>query len=121
MYSYIKNKLIFYDKTILSILNNDFSASFPATKKEIIKICVCVWYFKEKQHDLSSKELIYRSIINNIDTAVLILEKKMRLTIFLMNDCFFNSFQRPKVTNWDYLKITCRHFVKKLKIPVLTN
>jgi hypothetical protein len=35
-----------------------------------------VWYFKEKQHDLSSK-LIYRSIINNIDTAVLILEKKM--------------------------------------------
>ena len=60
---------------------------------------------KEKQHDGSSKELIYRSIINNIDTAVLILEKENNdSTIFLMNDCFSTLFSVPKVTNWEYLK-----------------
>ncbi|MBC5838332.1 sensor histidine kinase [Flavobacterium muglaense] len=107
MYSYIKNKLTFYDKTLLSILNNDFSASFPAAYKEGDYKNLCLLYdtLKEKQHDLSSKELIYRSIINNIDTAVLILEKENdSWTIFLMNDCFSTLFSVPKVTNWDYLK-----------------
>jgi hypothetical protein len=53
------------------------SASFPAGYKEgDYKICLLYDTLKEKQHD-RSKELIYRSIINNIDTAVLILEKKM--------------------------------------------
>ncbi|NRT16197.1 nitrogen fixation/metabolism regulation signal transduction histidine kinase [Flavobacterium sp. 28A] len=107
MYSYIKNKLIFYDKTILSILNNDFSANFPAAVKEGDYKNLCLLYdtLKQKQHDGSSKELIYRSIINNIDTAVLILEKENNdWNIFLMNDCFSSLFSVPKVTSWDYLK-----------------
>jgi nitrogen fixation/metabolism regulation signal transduction histidine kinase len=107
IYSYIKKKLIFYDKTILSILNNDFSASFPAAYKEHDYKNLCLLYdtLKEKQYDGSSKELIYRSIINNIDTAVLILEKENNdWTIFLMNDCFSTLFSVPKVTNWEYLK-----------------
>jgi hypothetical protein len=76
MYSYIK-KLIFLRQNH-TFDNNDFSASFPAGYKEGDYKNLCLLYdtFKEKQHDLSSKELIYRSIINNIDTAVLILEKR---------------------------------------------
>lgn len=107
MYTYIKNKLIFYDKTILSILNNDFSANFPDGYKEGAYKNLYQLYdsLKEKQHDGSSKELIYRSIINNIDTAVLILEKENNdWNIFLMNDCFSELFNVPKVTKWDYLK-----------------
>ncbi|SHG87010.1 Histidine kinase-, DNA gyrase B-, and HSP90-like ATPase [Flavobacterium micromati] len=107
MYSFIKKKYNFYDKTIISILNNDFSASFPAAYKEGDYKNLCLLYdiLKEKQHDLSSKELIYRSIINNIDTAVIILEKENdNWNIFLMNDCFSTLFSVPKVTNWIYLK-----------------
>jgi two-component system nitrogen regulation sensor histidine kinase NtrY len=107
MYFFIKNKLLFYDKTILSILQNDFSASFPEEYKtgNFKKLCLLYDTLKQKQHEQSSKELIYRSILNDIDTAVLILEKEdSDWAIFLMNDCFSTLFNVPKINHWKYLK-----------------
>jgi hypothetical protein len=68
MYSYIK--IDFTTKPYFRYLTIFLLVFLLDTKKEIIKICLLYDTLKEKQHDLSSKELIYRSIINNIDTAV---------------------------------------------------
>ncbi|KQB38569.1 sensor histidine kinase [Flavobacterium aquidurense] len=107
MYFYIKNHSLFYDKTLLSILQNDFSTNFPEEyKKENFKNLHLLYNkLKVQQQEQISKEQIYQSILNNIDTATLILEKDNDdWNIFLMNDCFSHLFKVPKVSHWTYLK-----------------
>ncbi|MRX39216.1 GHKL domain-containing protein [Flavobacterium sp. LC2016-23] len=107
MYVAIKNRMLFYDKTLLSILQNDFSTNFPEEyKKENFKTLYLLYNtLKVKEQEQVSKELIYQSILDNIDTATLILEKENdEWHIFLMNDCFSNLFKVPKVSHWKYLK-----------------
>jgi two-component system, NtrC family, nitrogen regulation sensor histidine kinase NtrY len=107
MYFFIKNQLLFYDKTVLSILQNDFTANFSEENKKgnFKNLYLLYDTLKEKQHEQTSKELIYRSILNSIDTAALILEKENDTwSIFIMNDCFSTLFKVPKVSHWKYLK-----------------
>lgn len=107
MYFFIKKRLLFYDKTILSILHSDFTASFSEENKKgnFKNLYLLYDSLKEKQQEQTSKELIYRSILNSIDTATLILEKESEdWNVFLMNDCFSNLFKVPKVSQWKYLK-----------------
>ncbi|KRB54526.1 PAS domain-containing sensor histidine kinase [Flavobacterium sp. Root186] len=107
MYFYIKNELQFYDRTLLSILQNDFSTNFPEeNKKDNFKSLYLLYEnLKVQQQEQTSKEMIYRSLLNNIDTAALILEKGSEdWDIFLMNDCFSHLFKVPKVSHWKYLK-----------------
>ncbi|WP_306350078.1 sensor histidine kinase [Flavobacterium sp. '19STA2R22 D10 B1'] len=107
MYIFIKSSILFYDKTIDAILANDFSADFSkqstlSNYKSLLRLYETL---KEKQNDQESKELVYRSILNNIETGVLILQKdKQDWDIFLMNDYFSNYFTVPKVSKWKYLK-----------------
>ncbi|TPD68388.1 sensor histidine kinase [Flavobacterium microcysteis] len=107
LFSAIKNMFLFYDKTIQAILNNDFSADFSKhasfeNYKTLFKLYDSL---KVKQNEHVSKDLVYRSILNNIETGVLILEKENEdWGIFLMNDYFSNHFQVPKVSKWHYLK-----------------
>lgn len=106
-YFYLKNKFLFYDKTILSILQNDFSTSFPDQYKQGSYKNLHTLYdtLKERQFEQTSKELIYQSILNTVDTAVLILKKEdEEWTVFLMNDYFSNYFGVPKIKKWNYLK-----------------
>ncbi len=107
MYFFVKNQLLFYDKTINSILHNDFSAHFPEEHKKDNFNSLYLLYdaLKVQKQEQISKELIYRSILNSIDTAALILEKgDDDWSIFIMNDCFSNLFKVPKVNHWKYLK-----------------
>ncbi|PBJ11302.1 PAS domain-containing sensor histidine kinase [Flavobacterium sp. ACN6] len=107
MYFFVKNQLSFYDKTINSILHDDFSANFSAEHKKDNFNSLYVLYdtLKIQKQEQTSKELIYRSILNSIDTAALILEKENDTwSIFLMNDCFSKLFKVPKVSHWKYLK-----------------
>lgn len=107
MYFYVKNELQFYDRTLLSILQNDFSTNFPEeNKKDNFKSLYLLYEnLKIQQQEQTSKEMIYRSLLNNIDTAALILEKENEdWDIFLMNDCFSDLFKVPKVSHWKYLK-----------------
>ncbi len=107
MYFYVKNQMQFYDRTLSSILQNDFSTNFPEqNKKDNFKSLYLLYEtLKVSQQDQTSKELIYRSLLNNIDTAALILEKENEdWNIFLMNDCFSDLFKVPKVSHWNYLK-----------------
>jgi nitrogen fixation/metabolism regulation signal transduction histidine kinase len=107
MYFYIKNESLFYDKTLLSILQNDFSTNFPEENKKgnFKNLYLLYDTLKVQKQEQTSKELVYRSILNSIDTATLILEKENEeWDIFLMNDCFSNLFKVPKVSHWKYLK-----------------
>ncbi|MFD1603537.1 sensor histidine kinase [Flavobacterium artemisiae] len=107
MYFFVKNQLLFYDKTINSILHNDFSANFPdENKKDNFKSLYQLYdTLKVQKQEQTSKELIYRSILNSIDTAALILEKENETwSVFIMNDCFSRLFKVPKVSHWKYLK-----------------
>ena len=107
MYFYVKNQLVFYDKTLLSILQNDFSTHFQEENKRNNFETLYLLYdtLKVKQQEQTSKEIIYLSILNSIDTAALILEKENdEWNIFIMNDCFSSLFKVPKVSQWKYLK-----------------
>ncbi|MEN2398152.1 HAMP domain-containing sensor histidine kinase [Flavobacterium sp. MC2016-06] len=107
MFFYVKNQLSFYDKVLLSILKNDYSTNFPEdNKKGDFKNLYLLYHtLKFQRQEQTSKELIYHSILNSIDTAALILEKENdSWNIFLMNDCFSNLFKVPKVSHWKYLK-----------------
>ncbi|MDR7369515.1 HAMP domain-containing sensor histidine kinase [Flavobacterium aquidurense] len=107
MYFFVKNKLLFYDRTLLSMLQNDFSTNFPEeNKKDNFKSLYLLYdTLKVQQQEQVSKELVYKSILNSIDTATLILEKENEAwNIFLMNDCFSTLFKVPKVSHWNYLK-----------------
>lgn len=107
MYFFIKNQLLFYDRTLLSMLKNDFTTNFPEeNKKDNFKSLYLLYdTLKVQKQEQTSKELIYRSILNSIDSAALILERENKeWDIFLMNDCFSNLFKVPKVSHWKYLK-----------------
>jgi len=107
LFSFVKNTFLFYDKTISAIMNNDFSADFSKHKsfdnyKNLFKLYD---HLKSNQNDQVSKDLVYRSILNNIETGVLILQKDENdWNIFLINDYFSKHFLVPKVSKWHYLK-----------------
>ncbi|WP_347066611.1 HAMP domain-containing sensor histidine kinase [Flavobacterium sp. WV_118_3] len=107
MYYFIRNAFLFYDKTITAILQQDYSASYSDAYKtgNYSKLHQLYETLKERRNEQTSKELVYRTILNNIDSGVLILEKKdAEWGIFLMNDYFSNQFTVPKVSKWHYLK-----------------
>ncbi|BFM43244.1 hypothetical protein CFS9_18850 [Flavobacterium sp. CFS9] len=107
MYFFVKGQTLFYDKMLLSILQNDFLNNFPEeSKKENFRNLFLLYdKLKVQRQEQTSKERIYQSILNNIDTATLILEKEGEdWNLFLMNNCFSNLFKVPKVSQWKYLK-----------------
>jgi len=107
MYFYIKNFVQIYDKTISSILQDDFSSDFSKHKfnKTYDDLFHLYETLKGRQNEQISRDIIYRSILNNIESGVIILEKQETdWTIFLMNDYFSNHFKVPKVSKWKYLK-----------------
>ena len=107
LYWYIKNAFLFYDKTIQAILQNDFSADFSKHKsfKNYTSLFKLYEKLKTKENDQFSKDIIYRSILNNIETGILILRKEENdWNVFLMNDYFSNHFTVPKVSKWSYLR-----------------
>jgi two-component system nitrogen regulation sensor histidine kinase NtrY len=104
---FIKNIFSFYDKTIQAILQNDFSADFSKHKsfKNYANLFQLYEKLKIKENNQFSKDLIYRSILNNIETGILILQKEENdWNIILMNNYFSKHFTVPKVSKWSYLR-----------------
>ncbi|MGK4568365.1 sensor histidine kinase [Flavobacterium sp. 3HN19-14] len=102
----IKNTFTFYDKTIQAILNDDFSADFSAAKaKNHQPLFELYERLKTTKNEQFSKDLVYRSILNNIETGIVILKMNAgEKEVFLMNDYFSSHFKVPKVSKWTYLK-----------------
>lgn len=107
MYFYIKNAFLLYDRTIASILQNDFSSDFSKHKSYQNYSSLFKLYetLKGIENDQVSKDIVYRSILNTIETGIIILQKDGNdWNIFLMNDYFSKHFDVPKVSKWKYLK-----------------
>jgi two-component system nitrogen regulation sensor histidine kinase NtrY len=107
MYFYVKNVFSIYDRTIASILRNDFTADYSKHKSYNNHPDLFHLYenLQNKQNEEFSKDIVYRSILNNIETGIIILQKQENdWNIFLMNDYFSKHFQVPKVSKWKYLK-----------------
>ncbi|MFL9844525.1 sensor histidine kinase [Flavobacterium rhizosphaerae] len=107
LFNFIKNTYLFYDKTIMAMLNNDFSADFSKHSdfenyKNLFKLYDVL---KSREHEQLTKDVVYRSILDNIETGVLILHKASKeWEIFQMNEYFSTHFQVPKLSKWNYLK-----------------
>jgi two-component system nitrogen regulation sensor histidine kinase NtrY len=107
MYFYVKNAFLLYDRTIASILQNDFSSDFSKHKsyQNYSNLFKLYETLKGKENEQVSKDIVYRSILNNIETGIIILQKDgIDWNIFLMNDYFSKHFDVPKVSKWKYLK-----------------
>lgn len=107
LYFFIKSAFLMYDRTIASILQNDFSADFSKHKSYDNYRSLFQLYenLKSKQHEQLSKDVVYRTILNNIESGIIILQKEnSQWNIFLMNEYFARHFKVPKVSKWDYLR-----------------
>lgn len=107
MYFYVRNFVLLYDKTIASILQNDFTSDFSKHKfnKSYDDLFQLYDTLKNKQNEQVSKDIIYRSILNNIETGIIILQKQdTDWNVFLMNEYFSKQFNVPQVSKWKYLK-----------------
>lgn len=105
LYNYVKSIILLYDKTISSIIQNDFSSDFSKHKSEKNDLFQLYDILKNKRNEQVSKDIIYTSILNNIETGIVILQKqKNDWNVFLMNDYFSNHFNVPKFSKWKYLK-----------------
>ncbi|MGO4906063.1 sensor histidine kinase [Flavobacterium sp. W20_MBD1_R3] len=107
MYFYVKQAFLLYDRTITSILQNDFTSDFSKHKsyKNYSNLFKLYQNLKNKQNEEVSKDIIYHSILNNIETGIIILQKQGNdWNIFLMNNYFSKHFNVPKVSKWKYLK-----------------
>jgi two-component system, NtrC family, nitrogen regulation sensor histidine kinase NtrY len=107
MYFYLKNVFLIYDRTINSILQKDFTSDFSTHKSygNYSNLFLLYETLKSTQNDQTSKDIVYRSILNNIETGIIILQKaNQNWNIFLMNDYFSKHFTVPKVSKWKYLK-----------------
>jgi two-component system nitrogen regulation sensor histidine kinase NtrY len=107
LYFFIRNRILFYDKTILSILHDDFSSNLPENlrKGNYGNLYQLYETLKKKQFEQISREQVYTSILNNVDTAIVILKKgETDWDIFLMNDYFSALFGVPKFRHWQHLR-----------------
>ncbi len=107
MYFYVQNAFLLYDRTITSILQNDFTSDFSKHKsyQNYSNLFKLYETLKSKENEEVSKDIVYRSILNNIETGIIILQKEETdWNIFLMNDFFSKHFDVPKVSKWKYLK-----------------
>lgn len=107
MFIFIRDAFLFYDRTIASILQDDYSSDFSRHKLQHNYKNLFLLYgkLKERQHEHVSRDIIYRSILNGIDTGIIILQKENDdWNIFLMNDYFSKHFAVPKVSKWHYLR-----------------
>ncbi|MCC9019688.1 sensor histidine kinase [Flavobacterium lipolyticum] len=107
MYFYVRNFVLLYNRTISSILQNDFGSDFSQHKynKNYHELFLLYDTLKSKQNEQISKDIVYRSILNTIESGIIILQKEeLEWNIFLMNDHFSSHFNVPKVSKWKYLK-----------------
>ncbi|MCD0473532.1 HAMP domain-containing histidine kinase [Flavobacterium sp. EDS] len=107
MYFYVKNFVLLYNKTIASIVQDDFSSDFSKHRfnKNYDDLFDLYDTLKTKQKEEVSRDIVYRSILNNIEMGIFILQKEGDdWNIFLMNDYFSKYFDVPKITKWKYLK-----------------
>lgn len=105
-YQFVKKEQSFYEKIIKAILHNDFTTHFSKTPTKNQESLIRLYNrLKEQQLEQSSQEMIFRNLLDTLDSGALILNKKDdKWKIFLMNNYFSELFLVPKVNSWNHIK-----------------
>ncbi|MFA7446612.1 MAG: histidine kinase, partial [Flavobacteriaceae bacterium] len=76
-FGFIKREQSFYDKTIKAILHSDFSTHFSKIPNKNQESLIQLYNrLKERQFEQSSQEMIFRNLLDTLDSGVLILVKR---------------------------------------------
>lgn len=107
LYLYQKKYYTTIDRIVLAMIYDDFSLKTSKSQPNETLSNLQRLYHKlqEQQQQNDVRELVYLNILNNIETGILILERKEdKWAIFLVNDYFSNLFDVPKFKSWTNLE-----------------
>lgn len=95
------------DRIVLAMMYDDYS--LKTTKEQpnetLNNLQKLYHKLQTQQQQNEIRELVYLNILNNIETGILILEKKSdKWEVFLINDYFSSLFDIPKIKSWTNLE-----------------
>jgi nitrogen fixation/metabolism regulation signal transduction histidine kinase len=102
------------EKIILSIRRKDFSL-FPTEEgDELVDNSIRLYYqSKEEQLSLSSYKLLYESILDHMETGLMILSAQYeKWDVFYVNGAFLEILQVPKYNSWELYASKVPEFYK---------
>lgn len=102
------------EKIISSITKKDFSLFPKEDGTELMDSSIRLYYqSKEEQFSLSSYKLLYESILDQMETGLMILsEENKSWEVFYVNEAFLNSLQVPKYNSWNLYASKVPEFYK---------
>jgi nitrogen fixation/metabolism regulation signal transduction histidine kinase len=102
------------EKIISSIRKKDFSLFPKEDGTEIVDSSIRLYYqSKEEQFSLSSYKLLYESILDHMETGLMILsESSEDWEIFYVNNAFLDILQVPKYNSWNLYASKVPEFYK---------
>lgn len=102
------------EKIISSIRRKDFSLYPKEEGTELLDTSIGLYYqSKEEQFSLSSYKLLYESILDHMETGLMILtEKKGNWDVFYVNNAFLDILQVPKYNAWQMYASKVPEFYK---------
>src|SRR5690606_25145719 len=118
LYFFICSWSLVYDKTILAILHEDFSADLPEhyQRGTYSKLYQLYETQRKNRFDSVAREQVFTTILDNVDTAILILKQEDESwSVFLMNGYFSKLFGVPKFRNWEHLRAKIPSFASVLE------
>lgn len=102
------------EKIIQSIIKKDFSLFPKEEGSELMSSSVQLYYQSKNEHlSLSSYKLLYESILDQIDTGLMILsETDKEWKVFYVNPTFLNILEIPKYNSWKLYAAKIPEFYK---------
>lgn len=112
-----KETLLRTSQTLQALVKQDLSVKIPKSKltKNIAKpLQELLEQSQDTRAQSESMKLVYESIIQSMDTGILILKQDSE-RIFFSNKAFFETLELPQYTNWSIAKKHLKAFEKYLK------
>ncbi|WP_261511648.1 sensor histidine kinase [Chryseobacterium paludis] len=102
------------EKIISSIRRKDFSLFPKEDGTELLDNSIRLYYqSKEEQFSLSSYKLLYESILDQMETGLMILSENSKdWDVFYVNDAFLDILQIPKYNSWNFYASKVPEFYK---------
>ncbi|SHL05451.1 sensor histidine kinase [Chryseobacterium polytrichastri] len=102
------------EKIISSIRRKDFSLYPKEEGAELLDSSIGLYYqSKEEQFSLSSYKLLYESILDHMETGLMILsEREGNWDVFYVNNAFLDILQVPKYNVWQMYESKVPEFYK---------
>ncbi|WP_223608210.1 PAS domain-containing sensor histidine kinase [Chryseobacterium sp. OSA05B] len=102
------------EKIIQSIIKKDFSLFPKKEDSDLINSSVQLYYQNKNEHlSLSSYKLLYESILDQIDTGLMILyEIDKEWKVFYVNPTFLEILEIPKYNSWKLYAAKIPEFYK---------